>query len=69
MLAGHILLVTFSVLCISLWVASALFIVQIPTFAMLVALTGFEIGVAFLQAFVFTILTGVYIGGSLHPAH
>ena len=32
-------------------------------------LTGFEIGVAFLQAFVFTILTGVYIGGSLHPAH
>jgi F-type H+-transporting ATPase subunit a len=36
---------------------------------MLVVLTAFEIGVAFLQAFVFTILTGVYIGGSLHPAH
>lgn len=65
MLAGHILLVTFSVLCISLWQASALFIVNIPTFFMLVALTGFEVGVAFLQAFVFSILTGVYIGGSM----
>ena len=69
MLAGHILLVTFSVLCISLWVAGPLLVINIPTFAMLVGLTGFEIGVAFLQAFVFTILTGVYIGGSLHPAH
>ena len=69
MLAGHILLVTFSVLCISLWVANALFIVQLASFPMLVLLTGFEIGVAFLQAFVFTILTGVYIGGSLHPHH
>jgi F-type H+-transporting ATPase subunit a len=75
MLAGHILLVTFSVLCISLWTANALFIVNIPTFFMLVALTGFEIGVAFLQAFVFAILTGVYIGGSMqghgdeHPLH
>jgi F-type H+-transporting ATPase subunit a len=69
MLAGHILLVTFSVLCISLWVASALFVIQVASFPMLVLLTGFEIGVAFLQAFVFTILTGVYIGGSLHPAH
>jgi F-type H+-transporting ATPase subunit a len=69
MLAGHILLVTFSVLCISLWAANALAIILVPTFPMLVLLTGFEIGVAFLQAFVFTILTGVYIGGALHPAH
>ena len=65
MLAGHILLVTFSVLCISLWTAGPLFVVNIPTFFMLVGLTGFEIGVAFLQAFVFAILTGVYIGGSM----
>ena len=65
MLAGHILLVTFSVLCISLWSANLLFIVNIPTFFMLVALTGFEVAVAFLQAFVFAILTGVYIGGSM----
>jgi F-type H+-transporting ATPase subunit a len=69
MLAGHILLVTFSVLCIALWVASPLIVVEVASFPMLVALTGFEVGVAFLQAFVFTILTGVYIGGSLHPHH
>ena len=30
---------------------------------------GLGLMVAFLQAFVFTILTGVYIGGSLHPHH
>jgi F-type H+-transporting ATPase subunit a len=69
MLAGHILLVTFSVLCISLWTANALIVIQVASFPMLVLLTGFEVGVAFLQAFVFTILTGVYIGGALHPAH
>jgi F-type H+-transporting ATPase subunit a len=69
MLAGHILLVTFSVLCIALWVASPLIVVNAAAFPMLVALTGFEVGVSLLQAFVFTILTGVYIGGSLHPHH
>jgi F-type H+-transporting ATPase subunit a len=35
----------------------------------LVALTGFELLVAVLQAFVFTILAAVYIGGSMHPDH
>jgi F-type H+-transporting ATPase subunit a len=69
MLAGHILLVTFSVLCISLWVAKGLFIIQLASFPMLVLLTAFEIGVSLLQAFVFTILAGVYIGGALHPHH
>ena len=39
------------------------------TFALLVALTAFEILVAFLQAFIFTILSAVYIGGSMHPDH
>ncbi|MXZ54382.1 MAG: F0F1 ATP synthase subunit A, partial [Acidimicrobiaceae bacterium] len=28
-----------------------------------------EIFVSALQAFIFTILTAVYIGGSLHPEH
>ena len=36
---------------------------------MLVAFTGFEFMVAFLQAFIFSLLTAVYIGGALHPAH
>ena len=32
-------------------------------------MTGFEILVSFLQAFIFTILTAVYIGQSIHPEH
>jgi len=31
--------------------------------------TGFEILVGFLQAYIFTLLTAVYIGDSLHPEH
>lgn len=69
MLAGHILLITFGVLCISVWSASALVLIQIGTFPGLVAFTAFEIGVSLIQAFVFTILAAVYIGGALHPAH
>jgi F-type H+-transporting ATPase subunit a len=69
MLAGHILLITFSVLTISLFTASLLAVVSPFSFFMLVAFTGFEIMVAFLQAYIFTLLTGVYIGGAIHPAH
>jgi F-type H+-transporting ATPase subunit a len=36
---------------------------------MLVLMTGFEVMVAFLQAYIFTILTAVYIGGAMHPEH
>ena len=32
-------------------------------------MTGFEIGVAFLQAYIFTLLAAVYIGGAVHPEH
>lgn len=69
MLAGHILLVTFGVICIALWQLSPLAVVLAGSFPMLVGLTAFEIGVSLLQAYVFTILTGVFIGGALHPAH
>ena len=69
MLAGHILLVTFSVLSAALWVA-AWYAAFLPLPAlMLVFLTGFEILVAFLQAYIFTILAAVYIGGAMHPEH
>jgi len=66
MLAGHILLVTFGVLCITLWQQSALLAVLPFSFGMLVALTGFEMMVAFLQAFIFSLLAAVYINLSLH---
>ncbi|MBT8207060.1 MAG: F0F1 ATP synthase subunit A, partial [Acidimicrobiia bacterium] len=68
MLAGHILLVTFAVLSIT--VASGLMFLVLPfTFGGLVAFTAFEIFVSLIQAFVFTIIAAVYIGGALHPAH
>jgi F-type H+-transporting ATPase subunit a len=67
MVAGHLLLVTFAVLSAALW--DATYIGAAAPFAMLVMMTGFEILVSVLQAFIFTILTAVYIGGSLHPAH
>ncbi len=69
MLAGHLLLVTFQVLTAALFVKSVVFIIIPLPFAMLVLLTGFEAFVALLQAFIFTILTAVYIGGAMHPEH
>jgi F-type H+-transporting ATPase subunit a len=75
-LAGHILLATFA------WLTQQLFLYQgidkdqfffvpvaILPFLMLVLMTAFELGVAFLQAYIFTILSAVYIGGALHPEH
>jgi F-type H+-transporting ATPase subunit a len=69
MLAGHILLVTFSVLTIALVGGGILIIVAPFSFALLLAFTGFEILVSFLQAYVFAILAAVYIGGAAHPEH
>jgi F-type H+-transporting ATPase subunit a len=69
LLAGHILLVTFAVLTAALWVTDWYAIFLPFPFIMLVFLTAFELLVAFLQAYIFAILAGVYIGGSLHPDH
>ena len=38
-------------------------------FAMAVALTALEFLVAFLQAYVFTMLTCMYLSEALHPKH
>lgn len=67
MLAGHLLLIAFAVISAALFEATIVLAV-LPA-ALLVALTGFEILVALLQAFIFTILTAVYIGGAMHPEH
>ena len=70
MVAGHLLLVTFAILSHSMFTSGIVGKVgSIAPFAMLTMMTGFEILVSVLQAFIFTILTAVYIGGSLHPAH
>ncbi|MDP1821375.1 MAG: F0F1 ATP synthase subunit A [Acidimicrobiales bacterium] len=67
LIAGHLLLVTFAVLCQALFDATKVGFV-LP-FALLVFLSAFEILVAFLQAYIFTILAAVYIGGAMHPEH
>jgi F-type H+-transporting ATPase subunit a len=71
LLAGHILLVTFSLLTEELvqgdsWILKP---VGILPFFMLMFITAFEVLVGFLQAYIFTILAAVYIGGAAHPEH
>jgi len=67
MLAGHLLLVSFAVLASALFDSTKLGAV-VPG-GLLVALTGFELLVAVLQAYIFVILTAVFIGGAMHPEH
>jgi len=67
MIAGHLLLVTFAVLCQALFEATV--VGAVLPFALLLFLSAFEILVAFLQAYIFTILAAVYIGGAMHPEH
>jgi len=71
MLAGHILLVTFSLLTEELIQSDTLVLkpVAILPFFMLMFITAFEVLVGFLQAYIFTILAAVYIGGAAHPEH
>ncbi len=69
MLAGHLILVTFGALCAALFAAKVTVVIMPFSFLLLVAMTGFEILVSFLQAFIFTILTAVYIDSSMHPSH
>ena len=69
LLAGHILLVTFAVLSSALWAAKpSLIILPLPVLAV-IAFTAFELLVSFLQAYVFTLLTGVYIGQAISHEH
>jgi len=69
MFAGHLLLITFAIICSALWAVQWQIIILPFSGFLLIALTGFEVLVAFLQAFIFTILTAVYLGSSMHPEH
>jgi F-type H+-transporting ATPase subunit a len=70
MLAGHITLQVFAGFVIMLAGAGILgwFGAVLP-FAMVVALTALELLVAFLQAYVFAILTCIYLNDAIHPGH
>ncbi len=69
MLAGHLLLVSFATITAAVWALNLSSVIFPFSLGLLIALTGFEVLVAFLQAFIFTILTAVYIGSSMHPEH
>ncbi|MEV4295535.1 F0F1 ATP synthase subunit A [Microbispora rosea] len=72
MFAGHLILAFFSM--VGFW-----FLFEKPTplgaglgvvgAIMTIAMTGFEMFIEFLQAFLFTMLAAMYIGNSLHAEH
>ena len=69
-LAGHFLLAVFFLGTIAMLQSGGLPIIFGPfAFAISVALLGFEIFVALLQAFIFSILTASYIGGAMAEEH
>ncbi|TMK62352.1 MAG: ATP synthase F0 subunit A, partial [Actinobacteria bacterium] len=73
MTAGHVLLAIFCIMTNELLIVrnsgwyQALFS-PLP-FLGLVAMTALEILVSVLQAYIFTILTAVYVAESIHPEH
>jgi F-type H+-transporting ATPase subunit a len=70
MLAGHITLKVFGGFVVMLGSAGLLGALgAILPLGMTVALTALELLVAFLQAYVFAILTCIYINDAIHPGH
>jgi F-type H+-transporting ATPase subunit a len=70
MFAGHLLIATFSIAAFYLLSASVIGLIgSAASFTVAVALTGFEALIQFLQAYIFTLLTAVYISGALHAEH
>lgn len=64
MMAGHTMLKVFAGFVVALGVLGGW-----APLAFVVALTGLEIGIAFLQAYVFTILTCLYLNDAIHMSH
>jgi len=68
-MAGHFLLAVFFLGTIAMLQGGFTAIFAPFSFAIGVALVGFEIFVSLLQAFIFTILTASYIGGAMAEEH
>jgi F-type H+-transporting ATPase subunit a len=64
MMAGHTMLKVFAGFVVALGILGGW-----APLAFVVALTGLEIGIAFLQAYVFTILTCLYLNDAIHMSH
>jgi F-type H+-transporting ATPase subunit a len=70
MLAGHIALAVFaSFIPLLAGLGIAGYFGAILPLGMVIALSALELLVAFLQAYVFTILTVIYINDAIHPGH
>lgn len=70
MLAGHIALKVFAGFIVLMFSAGGWVVAMSPLpLAMIVALYALELLVACLQAFVFSILTCIYLNDALHPGH
>lgn len=63
MMAGHAVLKVFAAF------VPALSVFGILPLALMVAITGLEVLVACVQAYIFAILTCIYLNDALHPAH
>jgi F-type H+-transporting ATPase subunit a len=67
MFAGHVILGIFSIFTVLLFEAPGVAkLMGLLPIAMQIVMYAFELFVAFIQAYVFAILTAVYIGGALH---
>ena len=64
MMAGHTMLKVFAGFVFALGVLGGW-----APLAFVIALTGLEIGIAMLQAYVFTLLSCIYLHDALHPGH
>jgi F-type H+-transporting ATPase subunit a len=69
MFAGHLLITTFSVAAWYLLSPSLGVLFATASFVMSIVLTAFELLIQALQAFIFTLLTAVYISGALEAEH
>ncbi len=69
MLAGHITLKVFGGFVVMLLGAGGWAIISPLPFVFIVGLMALELLVAFLQAYVFAMLTCMYINDALHPGH
>ena len=69
MLAGHVLLLVFSLATWYLLTLSIGVLYAATSFALVIVLTGLEVLIQALQAFIFTILTATYISGAYETAH
>jgi F-type H+-transporting ATPase subunit a len=69
MFSGHILLLVFTIATWYLLSVGVGLIWSATSFVLTVVLTGFEMLIQALQAYIFTILTAQYIGGAIEPEH